>query len=191
MSRPLRADAERTVRTILEAAERVLSADPAATMEQIAEAAGVARTTVHRRFATRDALIDALTAWAVRRLADAVDAAPGPSTPPLVTLYQVTANILEVKIGWGFAMTRAGRSSDPEVVRVQEEIAAQCDDLFRRAREAGVVRNDVDPLWARRVYYALLYEASTARDTEDLGALATLVVDTLLRGIAAGPGRGV
>ncbi|MCO8306932.1 TetR/AcrR family transcriptional regulator, partial [Streptomyces sp. RKCA-744] len=34
--RALRADAERTVRTILEAAERVLAADPAATMEQIA-----------------------------------------------------------------------------------------------------------------------------------------------------------
>ncbi|MER6809850.1 helix-turn-helix domain-containing protein [Spirillospora sp. NPDC000708] len=190
MSRPLRADAERTVRTILEAAERVLSADPAATMEQIAEAAGVARTTVHRRFATRDALIDALTAWAVGRLADAVDAAPSRSTPPLVTLHQVTANVLQVKIGWGFAMTRAGRSSDPEVVRVQAEIAAKCDDLFLRAREDGLLRDDVDLLWARRVYYALLYEASTARETEDVAALASLVVDTLLRGIGAEPGRG-
>ncbi|MGO4427746.1 TetR/AcrR family transcriptional regulator, partial [Streptomyces sp. MCAF7] len=46
-SRPLRADAERTMTAILEAAERTLSRDPAATMEQIAEAAGVARTTVH------------------------------------------------------------------------------------------------------------------------------------------------
>ena len=178
------------MRTILEAAERVLSADPAATMEQIAEAAGVARTTVHRRFATRDALIDALTAWAVGRLADAVDAAPSRSTPPLVTLHQVTANVLEVKIGWGFAMTRAGRSSDPEVVRVQAEIAAKCDDLFLRAREDGLLRDDVDLLWARRVYYALLYEASTARETEDVAALASLVVDTLLRGIGAEPGRG-
>jgi AcrR family transcriptional regulator len=42
----LRADAERTVHAILAAAERVLSADPAATMEQIAEQAGVARTTI-------------------------------------------------------------------------------------------------------------------------------------------------
>ncbi|MDG4862728.1 helix-turn-helix domain containing protein, partial [Streptomyces sp. T-3] len=63
--RPLRADAERSVRVILEAAERVLAADPAASMEHIAEAAGVARTTVHRRFANRQALVDALADSAV------------------------------------------------------------------------------------------------------------------------------
>jgi len=48
MTKPLRADAERSIRSILEAAERVLSADPAASMEQVAEAAGVARTTIHQ-----------------------------------------------------------------------------------------------------------------------------------------------
>ncbi|MEO3825961.1 hypothetical protein [Actinomadura sp. B10D3] len=37
--------------------------------------AGVARTTVHRRFATREALIDALTRWAAERFAAAVAAA--------------------------------------------------------------------------------------------------------------------
>ncbi|HEY9379181.1 MAG TPA: TetR family transcriptional regulator, partial [Jiangellaceae bacterium] len=52
MGRPLRADAERSVRAILEAAERVLADDPSASMEQIAEAAGLARITVHRRFAS-------------------------------------------------------------------------------------------------------------------------------------------
>ncbi|MFB4302068.1 TetR/AcrR family transcriptional regulator [Actinomadura sp. NTSP31] len=191
MSRALRADAERTVRTILEAAERVLSADPAATMEQIAEAAGVARTTVHRRFATRDALVDALGAWATRRFAEAVDAVPVEDAPPLVALYQVTASVLEVKIGWGFGMTRASASPDPEVARVHADVQARCERLFRRARDAGALRPDTDLAWARRVYYALIHEASTGDEGKEPGALATQVVDTLLRGFAMHPERGV
>ncbi|MFE4170880.1 TetR/AcrR family transcriptional regulator [Streptomyces sp. NPDC056909] len=182
--RPLRADAERTVTAILEAAERVLSSHPAATMEQIAEAAGVARTTVHRRFSSREALVDALTAWATRQFHEAVTSAHPDSAPPLVALYQATANVLRVKIGWGFAMSRS-TPEDPDVARVHAEVLDQCDRLFRRALEAGVLRPGTDLAWARRVYYALIHEAAQSRSDEadDVDELATLVVDTLLRGV--------
>ncbi|MEV5707795.1 TetR/AcrR family transcriptional regulator [Actinoallomurus sp. NPDC052274] len=180
-ARPLRADAERTMTAILEAAERTLSRDPGATMEQIAEAAGVARTTVHRRFATREALIDALAVWATRRFATAVEAAHPDTAPPLVALYQTTANVLGVKAGWGFATSQAS-SADPEVARLHGEVRETCERLFRRAREAGVMRADVDIPWIRRVYYALIHQAAQNPDGKDPDALATLVVDTLLRG---------
>ncbi|MCG5214381.1 TetR/AcrR family transcriptional regulator [Streptosporangium sp. KLBMP 9127] len=179
--RALRADAERTVQTILEAAERVLSRNPAASMEQIAEAAGVARTTVHRRFASRDALVDAMTAWATRQFATAVEAQYSTTAPPLVALYQVTASVLRVKIDWGFAMSRAS-SADPEVARVHADVQAKCEQMFRRAQETGVLRPDVDVTWARRVYYALIHEAAQS-DGDDTDALAALLVDTLLRGV--------
>ncbi|MEO3858065.1 helix-turn-helix domain-containing protein [Acrocarpospora sp. B8E8] len=178
----MRSDTERTMGTILEAAERVLSRNPAASMEQIAEAAGVARTTVHRRFASRDALVDAMTAWATRRFAEAVESAYTTTAPALVTLHQVTANVLRIKIDWGYAMSRT-TSADPEVARTHAEVRDRCDEMFRRARDAGLFRANADLNWARRVYYALIHEAATAPDEgQDADALATRLVDTLLHG---------
>jgi AcrR family transcriptional regulator len=184
-TRPLRADAERTVRTILEAAERVLTRDPAATMEEIAAAAGVARTTVHRRFSTRETLIASLGGWASRQLEAAVDEARPDTAPPLVALYQATANVLRVKFSWGFSMGTA-LAKGGEVEEIQCRMLDTCDRLFRRLRDSGALRADVDPVWARRVYYALIHEACQdvgAESGPDADTLATQLINTLLRGV--------
>ena len=55
-----RADAMRNRERILDAAERILERSPSATLTDIAAAAGVARSTLHRRFPNRDALLAAL-----------------------------------------------------------------------------------------------------------------------------------
>jgi serine phosphatase RsbU (regulator of sigma subunit) len=55
-----RADALRNRERILDAAERLLEQSPSATLADIAAAAGVARATLHRRFARRADLIAAL-----------------------------------------------------------------------------------------------------------------------------------
>ena len=55
-----RADALRNRERILEAAERMLKRSPSATLADIAAAAGVSRSTLHRRFQNREELVSAL-----------------------------------------------------------------------------------------------------------------------------------
>jgi len=67
-------------------------------------------------------------------------------------------------------------------------VVAACDRLFRRLQETGVLRAEVDPIWARRVYYALLHEGceevnAVGREEADIDTIATQLIDTLLRGV--------
>ncbi|WP_067825153.1 TetR/AcrR family transcriptional regulator [Actinomadura kijaniata] len=180
----MRADAERSVRAILEAAEALLAEDPNASMEQIAAAAGVARTTIHRRFASRQALVEELAASAARRLARAVEDGRPDTAPPLVALHRITANVLQVKSAWGFALGLPAAPGGPADV-LHRDIADRCLALFARAQRDGLIDAAADLDWVRRVYYALIGEALHG-DTggTDPDTLAVRVVDSLLYGAA-------
>jgi AcrR family transcriptional regulator len=187
MARALRADAERSVRAILEAAERVLAEDAGGSMEQIAEAAGLTRITVHRRFANRQALLEALSVSAMQQLLEAIEEARPNSAPALVAMYRVTANVLRVKSAWRFTLTH-NTSLSEAAAALWAEIDAHTVELLARAQREGLLAPATDLDWMRQVYYALLSEALNRPGTEqdsaaqDPDALAALVIDTLLHG---------
>ncbi|MET7354949.1 TetR/AcrR family transcriptional regulator [Streptomyces mirabilis] len=190
MARALRADAERSVRAILEAAERVLAQDANAPMEQIAEAAGLTRITVHRRFANRQALLEALAVSAKEQLIDAIEEARPDAAPALVALHRVTANVLRVKSNWRFTLSHTTAHTETAAA-LWAEIDAHTRELLSRAQREGLLAPDTDLDWTRQVYYALLSEALNRPGADedpaeqDPDMLATLVIDTLLHG--AGP----
>ncbi|MEV1178249.1 helix-turn-helix domain-containing protein [Nonomuraea sp. NPDC049784] len=174
----LRADAERSMRAIMAAAEEVLSANPVATMEQIAETAGVARATIHRRFASREALIEAMEVAAWREIQEAVHAARPHTAPAMVALHQATANILQIKPGWRFTLARQVPLSH-EAQAVRAEVMEQCESVFGK-----LLGPDADIVWARQAYLALLGEAAHGSPPGfDPDALATRVLDTLMHGV--------
>ncbi|GAA4993087.1 TetR/AcrR family transcriptional regulator [Yinghuangia aomiensis] len=188
-ARPLRADAERSVRTILEAAERVLAKDPGASMEQIATAAGVARTTVHRRFANRQVLIEALALSAARQLADAVEDGRPDTAPPLVAMHRITANVLQVKSAWAFALELPG-DADSAATLLHQDIARRCVAVLKRAQDDNLIDSAADLEWVRRVYYALLGETLRGSTEDDPDTLAARIIQTLLHGAGPFGGRG-
>jgi len=180
-----RADARRSVNAILVAAERTLGRNPAATMEQIAEAAGVARTTIHRHFANRETLFEAMVTGALEDFSGAVEAARPETAPPLIALHQATANVLQVKRDWRFAFH--GLPDSPENTQVKTDIAQRCITMLQRGQKEGLIDPDADLDWVRRVYYALVEEATRIEEPDaslHADALAAKVVSTLLHGVA-------
>lgn len=181
--RPLRADAENSIARILEAAERVFAAEPTASLAAVAAEAGVSRTTVHRRFSSREELRDALIDVVNAKLRDAVVGANVKTAPPLAALYQLTVATLDLKVdwraSWQFVDLDGGgdRGIDPDSI-------AALDSLLQRSLDAGLLRPGTDLRWAREVYMALIHEAATTRpDGETSAHRANLVMQTLLHGI--------
>ncbi|ACU36362.1 TetR/AcrR family transcriptional regulator [Actinosynnema mirum] len=150
----VRADAERSTARILEAAQSVLAGDPNASLERIADAAGLARATVHRRFSSRKALHDALVADIGERYRQAVLQARVATAPPLVALHRLAQVVFELKVSHRFAVELA---SDEECGPVLSgEVREGIELLFRRLREVGAITAE-DPLWCRQLMMAVLH----------------------------------
>jgi AcrR family transcriptional regulator len=71
----LRADARRNRRHVLDAAVALLAERPQATMQEIADASGLGRTTVYRHFPRRQDLIDALFSDVLREAGQTIEEA--------------------------------------------------------------------------------------------------------------------
>ena len=169
-SRRVRADAERNRSRILEAAARLLAEDPRATTAQLADAAGVSRSTLHRHFPTRVDIVRALDAPPPPPTAQTADAPPLDAlhvldeVPPHLVAEQLVAEARRVggvPVGLyvidvdGSALLRlAGEEGElPDRVDValglgQEIAPDSLPDLYRHL-EAELPGCVAAPLWLR------------------------------------------
>jgi AcrR family transcriptional regulator len=145
--RPVRADARRNYDRILVAAEAAIAQHGAdASLEEIARQAGVGSATLHRHFASRRALLEAVfhdrvEALCAQARALAGDAEPGSAL--VVWLRAVGAYIAATR---GLAASMLREDLDSEAVQgdtCSAMLAGAGDELLRRARDAGAVRPTV------------------------------------------------
>jgi AcrR family transcriptional regulator len=141
----LRVDAERNRKRILAAAGEVIARDGVdATVEAIAQAAGVGMGTLYRRFPTKEELLRAVLADLVERvLADLAVAAADPE--PWAAFERAVG-----ALGNWCAQNRGVLDTlQPEVQRWEIFLGARAsllsalDPVLERAQAAGVVRDDV------------------------------------------------
>jgi len=142
--RPLRADAERNRRRILEAAAIVIARDGVdAGVDAIAREAGVGMGTLYRRFACKDDLVRAIVAErAEHTLADMAQAAAA-ADPWDALSGSVRALAGRFAEDQGLLDAVAQGGGRPQLLQVRARLLASLGPVLDRARAAGVVRGDV------------------------------------------------
>ncbi|RJL33951.1 TetR/AcrR family transcriptional regulator [Bailinhaonella thermotolerans] len=148
----------RTRRAILDAAISVLSRNPAASLGDVAAAAGMGRTTVHRYFPERSDLLSAIAADMLDKIGAATERARPGEGPADEVLDRLCQEYFELGDGLQLVF------DEPQVASGQEWEAETDADrallaLVRRGQAEGTLDPEVDPRWAQAVLWSLLYSA--------------------------------
>jgi AcrR family transcriptional regulator len=171
----LRVDARRNIERILTAAIRVLSDDPAASMEEIAAASEVHRTTIYRRFPTREALLASLLRRELdeSRTAISATAALAPSEP---ALRELCVEVVIIARRYAFLLD-GYRPSE-----IDSAAAGLYVKLFTQYQDAGMLRDDRPARWLAGLFGALIVAVVGAHNYMDLdnAAAADLLAQTFL-----------
>jgi AcrR family transcriptional regulator len=170
----------RVKRPLLDVVAEVLLNDPGAALAEVAAAAGIGRTTLHKHYATRDVLVRAVGHRAIDLWERALDQVTDDG------LRELTDALIPI----GPQLTFLWRS--PELDHADDIIErwSACEQralaVLQKARSGGVIRDDVPDWWLLQSYYSIIYVAAESiragrlapRDATDL------VLDTLLNGVS-------
>ncbi|WP_433149265.1 TetR/AcrR family transcriptional regulator [Actinomadura nitritigenes] len=144
--RPLRADARRNRRRVLDAARAAFEeSGNDAQMEDIAKRAGVGVGTIYRHFPTKQALVDELTAeWMADGAAKAADALAEPDPWDGVVLFvRRSADIMVRNRGLREVFGDVGKLFEEDAPVQNNDLQVKVAALLARAHTAGVLRPDV------------------------------------------------
>jgi len=177
----LRVDARRNVRSILEAAARVLAEDPAASVRQIAEEAEVSRPTVYRHFSNREELIDAIRLEAMAQAQETLDAVVASSEPAANALERLILDFAGIVARYPLLATMIGNQHPPKAEKRPERLIKAFDSLIARGRRDGTLRPGLrgeilGPVTMGALIFALKVGSLRGSDPHEVGAEVAAMV---------------
>jgi len=128
---------------VLRAAAALLATDSGASLAEIAAAAGVGRTTVHRVFPTRGDLLTALALEAVERLTSALASARLDDGPATDVLARVVEEVLPLSDELAFLDSGPEVWDLPQMRDAWWSVTASLDTLVQRGQLEGDIRGDI------------------------------------------------
>ncbi|WP_083957882.1 TetR/AcrR family transcriptional regulator [Herbidospora mongoliensis] len=155
-----RADAQRSIAAILQAAVDALSRDPDASVSEIAKVAGVGRVTVYGHFPNRADLIDAALAHAIALghfSLDDVDLTGDPREA-LARLIDTSWHLVDRSR----SLLMAAQSVLPpsRIRALHAGPAERVQKLVERGRDEGVFRTDLPVEWLVGVMHSVMHHAA-------------------------------
>lgn len=175
----------RTRRAILDAAISAIAEDPAVSLGQIADAARVGRTTLHRYFPERSDLVDAVSAEAFARLRSASDRVRVSEGTGREALLRLAQEYLEL----GDVLTLMFNETVPECTWVDPGEEEALVTVVRRGLEDGSLDPALADEWVQGTMWSLLYLAwATLRGrTMSRHDVVASLLRTLDRAVRPGP----
>ena len=168
---------QRVATAILEGAARTLATQgPAASMSDVAAAAGVARATVYRYFPTRQVLLDELALLALREADERIESARIDEVPIQEAVSRVVRALVE--IGDGFVVLARERARAADFDRT---LAGPLGRLFERGQASGDIRSDLPVSWLREMLLGVALSVLTAKPAQGredtVAAITSLFLD--------------
>ncbi|TKK84041.1 TetR/AcrR family transcriptional regulator [Herbidospora galbida] len=165
-----RADAQRSIAAILQAAVEALSRNPEASVSEIAKIAGVGRVTVYGHFPNRGDLVDAALAHAIEQgevSLDDVDLTGDPREA-LTRLIDSSWQLVDRSR----SLLQAAQSVLPpsRIRALHASPAERVQKLVERGRDEGVFRTDLPTEWLVGVMHSVMHHAADEINADRLAA---------------------
>lgn len=168
---------------IIERTAAVLAEGHGRTMQEIADKSGVGRTTLYRRFRTREDLLRAIFEQAIAEARDGIAAANPEDGEARDALQRVIEELL--KVGDKYRVLFQEKTAHNEHVDGKADFVEVLRNLILRAQREGAVDSTMPVDWVLGMLGALVATATRLVGTGELARnhAADLVVRTLFDGI--------
>jgi TetR/AcrR family transcriptional regulator, mexCD-oprJ operon repressor len=140
----------------LDAAVAILAVNPGASMQEVADAIGISRATLHRQFAGRDDLIAAIGEWAIGQFETILDAVEQSDLRGLAAVEAFLARAIKLVPKVGYLMSEYSiEGNEAFMGRVARNEERWCR-MIEEAQRLGEIRIDLPARWIVEATQGLL-----------------------------------
>ncbi|UYM06781.1 TetR/AcrR family transcriptional regulator [Solicola gregarius] len=182
-----RADAQRNIDRILDAATTLFAKSATVSMSEVAREAGVGRVTLYGHFASREELLTAVVDRSLSDATAAMDEVVDDGRPADEILRSLVGASWSTLDRYRRIRVHALAMHSNEWLRDRHDpVLERVEALFVRGREEGTFRTDVPVTWMVTTLYTLIHAADDEADNGrlDRADAPALVMQTVLGAFA-------